>query len=96
MPELVVSVQSALAGQSGRAVGNVVGSKIYNLLCILGSVGLIAPIYVGGVAWTDMGGVIGMSILLIPILWSGFMIRRVEGVVLLLIYGCYLAWLLLK
>jgi cation:H+ antiporter len=92
-PELAASMVAAMKKEPDIAIGNIVGSNIYNILCILGAAGLIAPISAGGVAWTDMFVMLGMSILLIPILWSGFVIKRWEGVVLLMLYGGYLAWL---
>lgn len=92
-PELAASIVAALKKEPDIAIGNIVGSNIYNLLCILGAAGLIAPINAGGVAWTDMFVMLGASLMLIPILWSGFVIKRWEGGVLLAIYACYLAWL---
>lgn len=92
-PELAASIVAALKKEPDIAIGNIVGSNIYNILCILGAAGLIAPINAGGVAWTDMFVMLGVSVLLLPILWTGFVIKRWEGAVLIVIYLGYLAWL---
>jgi len=92
-PELAASIVAALKKQPDIAIGNIVGSNIYNILCILGVTGLIAPINTGGVAWTDMFVMLGISLLLLPVLWSGFKIQRWEGGVLIAIYAGYLAYL---
>ena len=92
-PELAASIVAALKKEPDIAIGGIVGSNIYNILCILGAAGLIAPINAGGVAWVDMFVMLGFSLLLVPILWSGFIIKRWEGGVLLAIYGGYLFWL---
>jgi len=92
-PELAASIVAALKKEPDIAIGGIVGSNIYNILCILGAAGLIAPINAGGVAWVDMFVMLGVSVLLVPILWSGFTIKRWEGGVLLVIYSGYLFWL---
>ncbi len=92
-PELAASIVAALKKEPDIAIGNIVGSNICNLLCILGAAGLIAPISSGGVAWIDMSVMLGLSLLLVPILWTGFVIKKWEGWVLLGIYACYLVWL---
>lgn len=92
-PELAASIVAALKKEPDIAIGNIVGSNIYNILCILGAAGLITPISSGGVAWFDMAVMLGLSILLVPILWTGFVIKKWEGGVLLAIYAGYLVWL---
>ncbi len=92
-PELAASIVAALKKEPDIAIGNIVGSNIYNLLCILGAAGLITPISSGGVAWVDMYVMLGVSALLVPILWTNYLIKRWEGAVLLAVYVGYLAWL---
>lgn len=92
-PELAATVVAAWKKEPDIALGGVIGSNIYNLLCILGAAGLIAPIVSGGVAWTDMFVMLGLAILLLPILWTGLVIKRWEGVVFLAIYGGYIGYL---
>ncbi len=92
-PELAATIVAALKKEPDIALGNIVGSNIYNILCILGVTGLIHPLSPGGVTPVDFAVMLGTSILLLPILWTGFTIRRWEGFVLLAVYGGYLWWL---
>ena len=81
-PELMVSVQAALGGQPGIAIGNVVGSNVANILLILGLSAAIGPIVAqfAGVR-RDLFWMLGSSALLIPLFWNG-MVGRVEGAIL--------------
>ena len=83
MPELVVSVQSAIVGNPGIAVGNVVGSNIFNVLGIAGATALIHALAVPPEILTrDIWWMLGASALLFPLMKSGMRVNRVEGTVL--------------
>ena len=90
MPELATSVVAAFRKQADIAVGNVVGSNVFNILGILGVAGLVKPLQSSGVTLTDYGFMIGFSLLLIPLLYTGRVLHRLEGALLLAIYGVYL------
>jgi cation:H+ antiporter len=90
MPELATSIVAALRKQSDIAIGNIVGSNIFNILGILGVASLISPLNAPGIAWTDYAAMIGFTVLLIPLLYRGRLLHRVEGTVLLALYGLYL------
>jgi cation:H+ antiporter len=91
LPELASSLMAAWRKQPDIAIGNVVGSNIYNILAILGASGVIAPPINGqGVSLTDTLVMIGISLVLLVIAWTGFRLRRWEGGLLLAIYGGYL------
>jgi cation:H+ antiporter len=91
LPELASSIVAALRKQADVAVGNVIGSNIFNILAILGVSGTIAgPIQGTGIGPLDLYCMTGVSLALIPILWTGFTIRRWEGILLLATYGVYL------
>ena len=94
MPELATSVVAAIKKQSDIALGNVVGSNIYNILIILGVSTLITPIEAPDIALTDTLVMISISILLLPLVKSGFILKRWEGALLLAVYGAYMAYLL--
>ncbi|WPP51920.1 calcium/sodium antiporter [Catalinimonas niigatensis] len=94
MPELATSVVAALKKQSDIALGNVVGSNIYNILAILGTSSIITPIYSPDIDLTDSLVMVGISVLLIPLVKSGFVLKRWEGAVLLMGYAFYLYSLL--
>ena len=86
-PELVTSVQAAFAGAPGIAVGNVVGSNIANILLILGTAALIAPVAVAPAALRRDGGVlVAVSLLTLAVVLMGQVGRGIgAGFVLLLV-----------
>jgi len=91
LPELASSLMAAWRKQPDIAIGNVVGSNIYNILAILGVGGVLAPPIDGqGVRLTDTLVMIGISALLLLIAWTGFKLKRWEGALLLVLYGGYL------
>ena len=93
-PELTVSIVSALKGSADMAIGNVVGSNIFNLLAVLGLTATIAPVETNQINWLDMGVMVGSSLLLLPFMRTGFRIGRGEGIVLFAIYAAYTVYLL--
>ena len=93
MPELATSVIAALRRQADIAIGNIIGSNIYNVLAILGAAGAVAPLRAPGVGGVDLGLMCVVSVLLLPLMRSGFSIKRWEGAVLLLVYLGYLGYL---
>ena len=95
LPELATSVVAAIKGEKDIAIGNVVGSNIFNILAILGVAPLFAPIYAPGISWVDMGLMIFVSVILYPIMKTGSVISRKEGVFLFLLYTGYTVWLCL-
>jgi cation:H+ antiporter len=94
-PELVTSIVAALRRQSEVALGNVLGSNIYNALGIGGLTALIAPTPVPAqIARFDVPVMIGASALLLAFAWSGRRVSRREGGVLLAAYLAYVGYLL--
>lgn len=93
MPELATSVVAALKQQPDVAVGNVVGSNIFNILGILGISSLLTPLSAPGVSLVDLTVMVTVAVLLLPLAWTGKILNRWEGAFLLLGYGLYLWWL---
>jgi cation:H+ antiporter len=93
MPELATSVIATMKKESDIAIGNVVGSNIYNILLILGTAGGIAPLQAGTIGTIDMAVMCGTAALLVLLMRTGFSLKRWEGAVLLAIYGGYLWYL---
>ena len=90
MPELATSLVAARRGQADIALANVIGSNIFNLLGILGVVALVTPQAVHPrISGVDMWWMFGTSLVLLPLMRSGFRVSRMEGAVLLLVYGVY-------
>ncbi|RPH94120.1 MAG: calcium/sodium antiporter [Calditrichaeota bacterium] len=96
LPELATSLVAAARKEADIAVGNIIGSNLFNILAILGAASLIAPIDGIGISSIDTTVMIGVSILLLPMMRSGFRISRWEGGLLISIYGAYLVYLLGK
>ncbi|RMH10070.1 MAG: sodium:calcium antiporter [Planctomycetota bacterium] len=90
VPELAASIQAARKGHADIAIGNVLGSNVFNLLCVLGAAALARPITVTAhtLKW-HLPAMLLVSILIIPIMGSGRRIARVEGTLLLLAYFAY-------
>lgn len=93
MPELVTSVVAARKGESDIAIGNIVGSNLFNILGILGITALIHPIAAGGVQNFDLMVMLILALLVLPFAWSGFRIGRREGGILLTGYVSYIGYL---
>ncbi|MBE6358249.1 MAG: calcium/sodium antiporter [Lentisphaerae bacterium] len=96
LPELATSVVAAVKGEQDIAIGNVIGSNMFNILCILGIAPLISPIHAPTIDLIDLGMMLFLTIALFPIMRTGWKINRAEGAFLLLIYCGYTAWLFIK
>lgn len=91
LPELATSAVAAIKRESDVAIGNIVGSNIFNILCILGISSSVLPLEAGGIGLRDVGFMAGLAILLLPFAFSQRLISRFEGLVFLAIYGIYLS-----
>lgn len=92
LPELATTVMAALRRQADVALGNVIGSNIFNLLAIIGIASLVGPIAVDpGFVRFDLWVMLGASLLLIPFVYLRRDITRIWGVILCVTYGVYLA-----
>ena len=94
MPELATSLVAALRKHSDVAIGNVVGSNIFNVLGILGIAGLVKPIDTTGISRIDLGVMLATSVALLPLAKSGGRINRIEGAVFLSVFIGYTVWLI--
>lgn len=95
-PELAVSVQSAMSGKVDIAIGNVVGSNIFNVLFILGACALIAPLMISRqIIRQEVPIMIGASLLLIALMWNGS-ISRIESGVMLGLLAAYVVFLVVQ
>lgn len=89
MPELATSLIAAVRKQPDIAVGNVVGSNVFNILGILGLSSVVSPLHAPGVSTLDVVTMIVFTVLLIPLLYTGRLLHRLEGFVLLGSYCLY-------
>ena len=86
MPELATSIVAARKGNSGIAIGNVLGSNVFNILFILGVTGVISPMSINGITSLDLSMMIISMILLWLFSYTKFTIERWEGAVLALLF----------
>lgn len=92
LPEVMTSVMATLRGQRDIAIGNVVGSNIFNLLCVLGLSGLVSPepLVAGSqLAALDMPVMLGVALLCLPLFFTGATLSRFEGALFLVLYVSY-------
>ncbi len=99
LPELATSVLAAIRGQRDIAVGNVVGSNLFNLLCVLGATGVVSSdgIPVGDDSLRiDFPVMLAATAALLPVVWRGFRIERWEGAMFVAFYVAYVTFLVLE
>ncbi|MCO7578142.1 calcium/sodium antiporter [Pseudomonas chlororaphis] len=92
LPQLATSLLAALRGQRDIAVGNVIGSNLFNLLGVLGFTALVAPTPLSvspNALDFDLPVMLGVAVLCLPVFYSGYRVTRAEG---LLFLGLYLAY----
>jgi cation:H+ antiporter len=93
LPELVTSIIATIKGQSDLAIGNVVGSNIFNLLFIMGVTANLRPITIPQGGYFDLAMMVVLSLILLPFAISGkHRISRIEGFVFLILYSGYILW----
>ncbi|MDN2565115.1 calcium/sodium antiporter [Aquibium sp. A9E412] len=96
LPELATSAVAAVRRQSDVALGNVVGSNIFNVLGILGVTALVSPLAVPAeIARLDVWVMLAATALLVAVVVTGWRITRREGAALLAVYAGYIAFLAL-
>ena len=93
LPELATSVVSARKGNSGIAIGNVLGSNVFNILMILGITGIISPMTIQGITAIDLYVMTGAMMLLWLFSFTKYTIERWEGAVLTAIFVGYMTHL---
>ena len=91
LPELATSVVAAFRGYGDMAIGNVVGSNIFNVLCVLGITATLTPLDRGAVSNVDLAALLGFSLLLLRFMVTGSRMERWEGALLLAAFILYLA-----
>ena len=95
LPEIVASLVSSIRGRSDMAIGNVIGSNLFNILGVLGISALATPLQVQPAIFeNDCWWMMGTTLLLFPVMRSGLRVNRWEGGLLLAVYGTYLTLLL--
>jgi cation:H+ antiporter len=94
LPELATSVSCAIRKQGELLVGNIVGSNIFNIVCVLGIVGMVSPLGVDrNLLFFEAPVLLLFTFALLPFMKSGFVLNRIEGGTLLGGYVCFIALL---
>ena len=91
LPELAASIVAAARGHADIAIGNIVGSNIFNTLGILGTTAIVTPLTPGGISWSVLWFMMALSVGLYLLMFIGRRLTRAKGVVLLLAYVYYIA-----
>ncbi len=94
LPELATSMVSAKKGNSDIAIGNVIGSNVFNILMIIGVTGLVKPMHIKGITSLDLIVMLASMLLLWFFCRTTYKVKRWEGAVLAISYIAYLAWLI--
>ena len=94
LPELATSVVAARKGQSAIAIGNVIGSNVFNILMILGLTAVVCPMQIQGITLVDLALMLLSVLLLWLFSFTKLTVERWEGALLTVIYAVYLGWLL--
>ena len=94
LPELATSIVAAKKGKSAIAIGNVIGSNVFNILMILGVTGLILPMDIQGITIVDYSVMLGGILLLWFFSYTKYTVARWEGAVLTAIFAAYLSFLI--
>lgn len=93
LPELATSIVAAKKGNSSIAIGNVIGSNVFNILMIIGVTGVISPMRIEGVGPLDMAVMAGSGVLMWLFCATRHTVERIEGAVLLAAYFAYIGYL---
>ena len=94
LPELITSIVASYKNEADIAIGNIVGSNIFNLLCILGITAIILPISTRGISIIDWIVMLFCAVIILPLSKTGFRISRIEGGLLFTGYIIYVYFLL--
>ncbi len=92
-PELATALMAAYRKTADIAIGNAVGSNLFNIMFVVGLAGLVAPMDATGINSSDLYVMFGLTILLLPTVWTGMVLDRKEGFLFLVIYVSYLYYL---
>ena len=96
LPELATSMVSAKKGNSDIAIGNVIGSNVFNILMIIGITGLVKPMHIAGITTLDLIMMLASMLLMWFFCRTTYKVKRWEGAVLTIVYLAYLTWLVMN
>ncbi len=98
LPEVATSVLAALRGERDLAVGNAIGSNLFNLMAVLGITAIVSPnalSVASSAVRIDIPVMVAVAVACLPVFANGHVLNRWEGVVFLVLYAGYIVWLVL-
>ena len=96
LPELVTSIVAARKGDSGIALGNAVGSCLFNIMFILGMASVLTPIHAVSELVIDSGVLLAVSVLMLVLAWTKKKTTRLEGIICVLCYLAYSVYIVVR
>ena len=89
LPELATTVVASIKKQGDIITGNAIGSCIFNLMAVMGVTAGVEPLIGKGISWIDLGVMMGVTILIMPFMWTNMRLERREGAVLVTVAVAY-------
>ena len=89
LPELATTVVASIKKQGDIITGNAIGSCIFNLMAVMGVTAGVEPLVGKGISWIDLGVMMGVTILIMPFMWTNMRLERREGAVLVTVAVAY-------
>lgn len=96
LPELVTSLVATGKGENDLAMGNVIGSNIFNIMGVLGLSAIISPVKVAGFSVIDLCLLIGVSLIIYVVVCLRNKIERGTGILMVLMYAAYMTYAVLR
>lgn len=96
LPELITSITAAIKKESEIALGNIVGSNIFNILFVLGAASVISPLAVDGKIFTDVLIMIALTITILIFSRTNYKIGKMEGIILAIAYIIYMVFIIIR
>jgi len=98
MPELATCIAAAVKKKGQLALGNIIGSNIFNVLLILGGSAIISPLSFADISYVDLGILMASALVLLTSCFVGKKnsLDRLDGVLFLILWAGYMAWLIMN
>ncbi|KNZ40944.1 calcium/sodium antiporter [Acetobacterium bakii] len=96
LPELITSVVAAKKGENDIAIGNIIGSNIFNILFVLGISGVIYPIDIAAENFVDLWILFVSMVIVVPLMFTGKKLNRFEGAIMMLGYVGYMTFIIIR
>ncbi|MCH8556599.1 MAG: calcium/sodium antiporter [Balneolia bacterium] len=93
LPELATTIMAALRKETGMALGNIIGSNIFNVFAVLGITAVIIPLDGGGINYIDLSVMMVLTLVIWGLFQYNRQLGRISGLLLLIAYAAYMVWL---